>query len=84
MIITIITAHTLSLIPTVDLIEFDDHNKASTLSNLGVTDSNNLKYFPYIPVGELNYSPHLVGLLSQLASYSLYAHKEDILSFFEK
>jgi len=44
----------------------------------------NLEHYPYIPVSEHVYPPILVGLLSQLASYTLMSQKDAILSYFDE
>ena len=61
----------------------DSKEKESFLTSKGLTEKN-LHNFPYIGVGALKYSPELVGLLSQLASYSLREHADDILSLLQE
>ena len=51
------------------------------LEEIGIKDGSTA-YFPYIPVGVLNYSSELVGLFSQLASYSLLQYEDDLKSLF--
>lgn len=48
------------------------------LMEIGV-EPTNLRNFPYIPITRLSYSPLLVGLLSQQASWSVMQSKNEIM-----
>ena len=51
------------------------------LKSLGISNAC-VAYFPYLPITALKYSGILVGLMSQLASYSLLQHEDDLKSLF--
>ena len=66
---------------TKEKLKKDRAGKHDALVDAGFKEGN-LQHFPLIPVGEHDYPPILVGLLSQLASYTLMSQKEVILSYF--
>jgi len=59
----------------------DRASKHNLLVEAGLVDGN-LEHFPYIPINEQNYPPLLVGLLSQLATYTLLSEKKVLDSWF--
>jgi len=67
---------------TKEQLKKDRAGKHGMLVDKGFADGN-LEHFPYIPLGEHDYPPILVGLLSQLASYTLMSQKDVILSYFK-
>ena len=68
---------------TKEKLKKDRAGKHGALVDAGFAEGN-LEHYPYIPVGEHVYPPILVGLLSQLASYTLMSQKDVILSYFDE
>ena len=64
-----------------EMLRFDRNNKHGILADAGLIDGN-LEHFPYIPISEQDYPPLLVGLLSQLATYTLLSEKDVLESWF--
>jgi len=68
---------------TKEKLKKDRASKHGKLVDSGFAEGN-LEHYPYIPVSEHVYPPILVGLLSQLASYTLMSQKDVILSYFDE
>ena len=64
-----------------DQLSRDRATEHCVLVDAGLIDGN-LKHFPYIPISEQEYPPLLVGLLSQLATYTLLSEKDILESWF--
>lgn len=62
-------------------LSLDKASEHGVLVDAGLIDGN-LKHFPCIPISEQEYPPLLVGLLSQLATYTLLSEKDVLEEWF--